>query len=141
MFHTLIVLGNVGRDPEMRFTPSGQAVTTFSLATNRNTKNQAGEWVKEPIWFRVSTFGKEAERCNQYLHKGSRVIIEGHLRSDSSGNPRVYQRQDGSYAASYEVNAQRVTFVSTKTESSSESGGTEEMGEIATDNSEDNIPF
>jgi single-strand DNA-binding protein len=58
MYHTLIIVGNVGKDPEMRYTPSGQAVTSFSVATNRQYTTGNGEQVKETIWFRVSTWGK-----------------------------------------------------------------------------------
>ena len=82
MYHTIIIVGNVGRDPEMRYTPAGQAVTSFSVATNRNYTNSAGAQVKETIWFRVSAWGKQAETCNQYLHKGSKVLIEGRLTPD-----------------------------------------------------------
>jgi len=72
MFHTLIIVGNVGRDPEMRYTPSGQAVTSFSVASNRRYTSSNGEQVNETIWFRVSAWGKQAEICNQFLKKGSR---------------------------------------------------------------------
>ena len=61
MYHTLIIVGNVGKDPEMRYTPSGQAVTSFSVATNKQYTNGQGETVKETIWFRVSAWGKQAE--------------------------------------------------------------------------------
>ena len=81
MYHTLIIAGNVGKDPEMRYTPSGQAVTSFSVATNRQYTNNNGETVKETIWFRISAWGKMAETCNQYLKKGSKVYIEGSLRT------------------------------------------------------------
>ena len=79
MYHTIIIVGNVGKDPEMRYTPSGQAVTSFSVATNRQYTSGNGEQVKETIWFRVSTWGKTAEVCNQYVKKGSKVLVEGHI--------------------------------------------------------------
>src|SRR6185369_14782291 len=75
MFHTIIIVGNVGKDPEMRYTPSGQAVTSFSVATNRQYTTGSGEQVKETIWFRVTTWGKQAEVCNQYVKKGSKVLV------------------------------------------------------------------
>ena len=104
MFHTLIIVGNVGRDPEMRYTPSGQAVTSFSVASNRKYTTSNGEQVTETIWFRVSAWGKQAEVCNQFLKKGSRVLIEGRLTPDkATGSPRIWQKQDGSSGASYEV--------------------------------------
>jgi single-strand DNA-binding protein len=117
MFHTLLIVGNLGKDPEMRYTPSGQAVTSFSVATNRQYQGANGEMVKETIWFRISTWGKQAETCNQYLHKGSKVLIEGRLQPDANtGGPRVFQRQDGTSAASFEVTASTVRFLSSKEE-------------------------
>ena len=83
MYHTIIIAGNVGKDPEMRYTPSGQAVTSFSVATNRQYTTGNGEQVKETIWFRISTWGKTAEICNQYVKKGSKVLIEGRLTGSS----------------------------------------------------------
>ncbi len=91
MYQTIIIAGNVGRDPEMRYTPSGQAVTSFSVATNRQYTNNNAETVKETIWFRVSAWGKQAETCNQYLKKGSKVLVEGRLTADpATGGPRIW---------------------------------------------------
>ena len=84
MWHTLIVVGNLGRDPEMRYTPSGQAVTSFSVATSRQYTSSNGQLVKETVWFRVSAWGKQAETCNQYLKKGSKVLVEGRLSPDQA---------------------------------------------------------
>lgn len=113
MWHQIIVVGNLGRDPEMRYTPSGQPVTSFSVATNRQYTNSGGELVKEVCWFHVTTWGKSAETCNQYLKKGSSVLVEGRLSPDkSSGNPRVWTKQDGTPGASYEVTASTVRFLS-----------------------------
>jgi single-strand DNA-binding protein len=116
MYHTVIVAGHLGNDPEMRMTPTGDAVVNMSVATNNNTKNTAGEWVKQPIWFRVSVFGKRAESCNKFLHKGSKVLVEGTLKPDESGSPKIFQRQDGTNGSSYEINASRVTLLSAASE-------------------------
>ena len=116
MWHTIIIAGNVGRDPEMRYTPSGQAVTSFSVATDDSYKASDGERVKRTIWFRISAWGKLAETCSQYLHKGSKVLIEGRLNADDRGNPRTFQRQDGTTSASFEVTANTVRFLSPKGE-------------------------
>jgi single-strand DNA-binding protein len=117
MYQTLIIAGNVGRDPEMRYTPSGQAVTSFSVATNRQYTNNNGETVKETIWFRISAWGKTGEICNQYLKKGSKVLVEGRLTADpATGGPRVWTAQDGSTRASFEVYAQTVRFLSSRSE-------------------------
>ena len=131
-FHTIIIVGNLGRDPEMRYAPSGDAVTSFSVASNRQYTDSSGQKVKETIWFRVSVWGKQAESVNTYLQKGSSVLIEGNLRPDKeTGNPKTFTRSDGSTGASYEVNARTVRFLSTKGGvadgiSDSSNGGTDE---------------
>ena len=123
MYQTVILAGNLGRDPEMRYTPSGQAVTSFSVATNRQYTNNNGETIKETIWFRISVWGKMAETCNQYLKKGSKVLVEGRLTADAAtGGPRIWTGQDGQPRASFEVNAQTVRFLSSRGET--DSGGT-----------------
>src|SRR4030065_1398462 len=108
-YHTIILVGNLGRDPEMRYTPSGQAVTNFSVAVNDNYTNSSGEKVDRTIWVRVSTWGRQAETCNQYLKKGRKVLVEGRLQADpATGGPGVYTRQDGSMGSSFEISAQTV---------------------------------
>ena len=137
MFHTLIFAGNLGREPEMRYTPAGQSVTSFSVATNRSYTNGAGEKVTETIWFRVSAWGKLAETCNAYLHKGSKVLVEGRLTADENGGPRIWNGQDGAPRASFEVTAATVRFLSSRGESSDESEpAPESHGQEA-----DEIPF
>ena len=112
-FHTILIIGHLGRDPEMRYTPAGQAVTNFNLASNRQYTDANGQPVKETIWFRVATWGKTAENCNQYLKKGSLVLVEGRLVCDlDTGGPRLYSRQDGTPSASFEVSASTVRFLS-----------------------------
>ena len=102
MYHTLILVGNVGRDPEMRYTPSGQAVTSFSVATSHKYTANSGEQVKETVWFRVTTWGKQAETCNQYVKKGSKVLVEGRLTADNAtGGPKIWKAQDGTPRASF----------------------------------------
>lgn len=138
MYHTIILVGNLGRDPEMRYTPSGQAVTNLNVATNRQYTASDGTQVKETIWFRVSTWGKSAETCNQYLRKGSKVLIEGRLIPDpSTGGPRTYTRQDGSPGAAFEVNASTVRFLSSRDEVDTERS----FGEPGGDEVDDDIPF
>jgi len=138
MFHTIIIVGNLGRDPEMRYTPSGQAVTNFSVATSRQYTASDGNHIKETIWFRVSTWGKQAETCNQYLKKGSKVLVEGRLTPDAAtGGPRLWTRQDGTPAASFEVSASTVRFLSSRGEVEGEAAYSE--GSAAA--GEDDIPF
>ena len=139
MFHKVILVGNLGRDPEMRYTPSGQAVTNLSVATNRTYTDNAGNQVKQTIWFRVSVWGKQAESSHQYLRKGRQVLVEGRLNPDDNGNPRIWNAQDGTPRASFEVTAETVRFL----------GGAGEVGAAASQDepalgapeSEDEIPF
>ena len=137
MYQKIIIAGNLGRDPEMRYTPSGQAVTNFSVATNRQYTASDGQLVKETTWFRVSAWGKLAETCNQYLRRGSKVLVEGRLNADpSSGGPRVYTRQDGSTGSSFEITADTIRFLSTRQddEAYQGQGGADQMDD-------DDIPF
>jgi len=118
MFHTIIIAGNVGKDAEMRYTPSGQAVTSFSLASGRKYTNNAGQEINETIWFRITTWGKTAEVCNQYVKKGMKVLVEGSLKGDpNTGSPRIWTKQDGTAGASFEVTANVVRFLSSRNES------------------------
>ena len=104
MYHTIIIVGNLGKDPEMRYTPSGQAVTSFSVASSREYTGSNGQKVKETIWFRVSAWGKQAETTNQFLRKGSKVLVEGRLIPDqATGSPRIFTRQDGTTGSSFEI--------------------------------------
>jgi single-strand DNA-binding protein len=116
MFQTIILVGNLGKEPEMRYTNSGQPVTTLSVATNRRYNDANDQPVKETTWFRVSVWGKQAESCNQYLHKGSRVVVEGRLTPDpETGGPRIWE-SNGKIGASYEITASTVRFLSTRDE-------------------------
>ena len=112
MYQRLIITGNLGREPEMRFTPNGDPVTTFSVATSRKYDGK-----DETTWFRVSVWGKQAESCSQYLHKGSKVLVEGALKADAQGSPRVFERKDGTWGSSFEVTAENVRFLDGKADS------------------------
>ena len=142
MYQKLILVGRLGRDPEMRFTPTGQAVTSFSVATDRQYTDQSGKPVKETVWFRITAWGKLAETCNNFLQKGKLVLIEGRLTVDAkTGGPRTWVGQDGQPRASYEVTANTVKFLSQRSEGAGAGageGGVEEEMDIAP--SED-IPF
>lgn len=138
MYHTIIIVGNLGKDPEMRYTPSGAPVTSFSVASSRPYTNSKGERVKETIWFRVSAWNKLAETCNNFLHKGSKVLIEGRLVPDvASGGPRIFTRADGTSGASFEINAATVRFLESKAESTGGPG--EDISDAIADDEE--IPF
>ncbi len=117
MFHKVIVVGHVGRDPELRYLPDGTPVTSFSVATNRRRRNPDGTTTDETIWFRVSAFRKLAETCNSFLQKGRLVLVEGQLRPDpATGGPRTWTGNDGTVRASYELNALDVRFLGARGE-------------------------
>lgn len=137
MFQKLTLVGNVGRDPEMRFTPSGSAVTSFSMATNSQYTSQGGETVKETTWFRVTTWGKQAEVCNQYVKKGMTVLVEGKLTPDkTTGGPRIWTNKAGAAQSSFEVNASTVRFLSHKEAQAQD----QTAGEMPVED-DDQIPF
>ena len=144
MYQKIIIVGNLGGDPEMRYMPSGQAVTNFSVATNRRWTNQEGQSVDETTWFRVSVWGRQAETANQYLSKGRKVLIEGRLKPDGNpGGPRLWTRQDGSVAASFEITADSVKVLGGRDDMGGGTMGEEQMsysgGPAAQE--EDDIPF
>jgi single-strand DNA-binding protein len=123
MYQRLVLVGNLGRDPEMRYTPNGAAVTSFSVATSRRYTTADGQQKEETAWFRVSVWGKQAETCNQYLSKGSKVLVEGALVPDENGGPRVWTDKEGKPRASFEVRAVGVKFLSSKREGTQNAGG------------------
>jgi single-strand DNA-binding protein len=141
MFQQLTIVGYLGNDPVMRYTPSGTAVTSFSVATSNSYTNNAGQKVDETTWFRVSVWGSQAESCSQYLSKGRPVLVIGRLKPDpETGGPRIYPRKDGSMGASFEINAQNVRFLPSG--GSSGTGGYEaDMGDEPGGGEEDEIPF
>jgi len=83
----VLIIGNLGRDPEMRYTPSGKPVTSFSVAVSRGWTTSAGEKREATEWFNIVAWGALAEICNQYLRKGSRVYVEGRLQTRSWDDP------------------------------------------------------
>lgn len=109
----IIVIGHLGRDPEMRYTPNGQGVTSFSIASSRRYTTSGGETREETEWFNVSAWGRLAETCNQFLAKGRQVYVEGRLRS------RSYEGRDGQTRFVNEINVTDVQFL----------GGGNQMGE------------
>jgi len=101
----VILIGNVGNDPEMRYTPDGKPVTSFNLAVSRRYTTREGERREETEWFTVVTWNRLAETCNQFLAKGRRAYVEGRLRS------RVWEGQDGQKRFRNEVIANKVVFL------------------------------
>lgn len=139
MYQKLTIVGNTGRDPEMRYLANGTAVTSLSVASNRKWNDKAtGEQKEETTWFRVSVFGAQAETVNQYVRKGRQVLVEGRLNPDATtGGPRLFTRQDGSVGTSYEVIADTVRFLG----SNGNSNGNADSGTAGYDAEEEEIPF
>jgi single-strand DNA-binding protein len=99
----VMIIGNLGSDPEMRYTPSNRAVTQFNVAVNQSTKNQqTGEWVEETDWFRVSVWGDRAERMAETLRKGNKVFVEGRFKT------REFEGRDGQKRTSLEITADSI---------------------------------
>jgi single-strand DNA-binding protein len=111
MYQRITIVGNLGGDPTMKFLPNGTPVTNFSVATNRRWTGSDGQQQEETTWFRISVFGNQAEACNQYLGTGRQVLVEGRLRPDDNGGPRVWEGNDGQPRASFDVVAQTVKFL------------------------------
>ena len=104
----IILLGNLGKDPELRYTASQTPVCTFSLATGERRKDQSGNWTDHTEWHNVVTFGRTAENCNSYLQKGRQVYIEGRVQT------RKWEDKQGNTRYTTEVVANNVQFVGTK---------------------------
>ncbi|MDD5449677.1 MAG: single-stranded DNA-binding protein [Candidatus Omnitrophica bacterium] len=101
----VFLIGNLTRDPELRYIPSGTAVTTFTIASNRVYKDQAGEKKEEVCFVRVVVWGRRAEVCGEFLSKGSPIFVEGRLQS------RNWEDQSGQKRSTIEVNASNVQFL------------------------------
>lgn len=132
----VMVIGHLGKDPEMRFTPSGRPVTTFSVAVSRSWNTADGERRSETEWFNIVAWGNLAEICNQYLHKGQQVYIEGRLQT------RNWEDKEGKRHTSVEVVANEMLMLGDRREASSSSQESEEnkdQSEPMVD--EDEFPF
>jgi single-strand DNA-binding protein len=113
MLNKIMLIGNLGRDPELNVTQEGTPVTKFSLAVSRNTKTSTGERKEETEWFNIVAWRQLAETCERYLHKGSKVYIEGRLQT------RKYTDRNGVERTSIEVIASDMEMLTPKSASSS----------------------
>ena len=109
-FNKIIIVGYLGRDPEIRYTPQGEAVCNFSVATTERRKDQTGEMQDMTTWFRVTVWRRQAEIANQYLSKGKQVYVEGKLRQAE------YTDRDGNRRTTLEVTASDIQFLGAKGE-------------------------
>ena len=131
----ILIIGNLGSDPEMRYTPNGNPVTSFTVATNRRYKTADGEDKDETEWFRVSAWNRLAENTNQFLQRGSKVYVEGRLSS------RTYVSNDGETRVSLDVNATEVRFLDSRNSASTSSSASKDSNEQSTSSSEDSENF
>lgn len=117
MYQQITLVGNLGNDPEMRYTASGVPVTGFSLAVNRTWVNQEGERQDKTTWFRVTAWRKLAETTSQYLSKGRQVLVIGEVE-----DPSTWTDRDGNQRASLEVTATTIKFIGSRTDAEMGSG-------------------
>ncbi len=133
----VIIVGNLGRDPELKYTQSGTPVARLSVATTRSYNGKQGDRVDETEWHRVVVWSKQAEHCNNYLSKGRQVYIEGRLRTSS------YEDKDGGKRYSTEIVADTVQFLGSKDGSTKQQTPTTEgdQGYVPKGGADDDIPF
>ena len=124
----ILLIGNCGSDPEMRYTPNGSMVVNFSLAVNSYRNSPEGDQIQETEWFRVSCWNKTAESVNQFLQKGQRCFVEGRFKSSN------YTANDGTQRQSNEVTAFRVIFLDRSTGNASDEAMTKENNSSQTTN-------
>ena len=110
MYQLLTIIGRLGKNPEMRYTPAGIPVCKFSVATDRVWNNDQGQRQEETTWHNVTVWRKQAETCAQYLTKGSLVLVTGTVKAQG------FTSRDGQASASLEITAENVKFLSTKSE-------------------------
>ncbi len=129
MLNKIMLIGNLGREPEMSYTPSGKAITKFSLAVNRRWKDrESGEQHEETTWFNIVAWDRLAETCNSYLHKGSKIFIEGRMTS------RKYTDKDGVERTVWDVIANDMQMLDTK-------GAGQAAGAASGEMDPDQVPF
>jgi single-strand DNA-binding protein len=121
MYQKIVIVGNLGNDPELRYTPQGDAVASFRAAVNRRWTDRDGQPGEETTWFHISVWGAQAEACKRYLSKGRLVLVEGRLIPDqASGGPRIWTGNDDQPRANFELRANTVRFLGSNNERSQE---------------------
>ena len=132
MYQNTVVVGHLGRDPEMKYTQDGTPVTSFSIATTRKWTGKDGQPAEETTWFRVAVWGKLGETCNQYLSKGRLVLVEGTISASA------YKSREGEARASLELRASTVRFLGGHAEGEAKGDAT---GPAVSMKTEEEIPF
>jgi single-strand DNA-binding protein len=138
MYQQLTLIGNLGNDPEMRYTPTGVAVTSFSLAVSRSWTGKDGQRQEKTIWFRINAWDKLAETASQYLSKGRQVFVVGELEE-----PRTFNDRDGNTRVSLDVRALTIKFLGRAADGSGAATHTAAGTQAppAADMHEEDIPF
>ena len=135
-FNRIILVGNLGRDPELRYTTQGTAVCSFSMATNEKRKDASGQYIEHVTWFRVTLWGKQAEAASQYLSKGRAVYIEGWLRVED------WTDRDGKPRHNLEVNATDMQFIGGgEKHEGAKAAASASTGEQSKPIDDDDVPF
>jgi len=134
MYQQITLIGNLGSDPEMRYTPSGVPVTNFSLAINRRWTNQEGQPQEKTHWFRITTWRRQAEIANQYLAKGRRVMVVGEFES-----ARPYTDRDGNPRVAIDITARDIRFLEPRESDANNHASEAAVAEAETGNGD--IPF
>jgi single-strand DNA-binding protein len=138
MYQKIILVGNLGSDPERRATPDGTPVTSFSVATNKRWTTKDGQQGEKTVWWRVTCWRALAETCAKYLTKGRQVLVEGEL-----SEPRAWQGKDGEWRASLDLTAYTVKFVGGREDaprdgaSAPNAGAVEPIGVVG----DEDVPF
>lgn len=159
-FNKIILVGNLGKDPELRYTPQGTAVCSFSMATNEKRRDKSGEFQNIATWFKVTLWGNQAETASKYLSKGRPVYIEGRLRieewTDRDGNPRQSlevngtdmqfigggdRSEAGDYSGGYERDDHATHSGPPQERSTAASSGGASSAPVAAPAGDDDIPF
>ena len=130
----VIIVGNLGQDPESRFTPQGTAVTNLSVATNESWKNQSGEYQDRTEWHRVVMYGKMAETANEYMHKGMMVYIEGRLQTNEWEDQNQVKRK------TTEIRCDNFTMLGKRSDGAQEKKS-ESADESFDESQDDDLPF
>ncbi|MFN8492199.1 MAG: single-stranded DNA-binding protein [Caldilineaceae bacterium] len=136
MFQQLMLIGHVGQQPEMRYTPSGTAVANFSLAVNKRSTNAEGQVQEKTTWFRVTMWEKKAELASQYLHKGSKVMVVGEINE-----ARPWTDQSGNLRASLEMTAHELRFLDSRGREQDEGANKATSSEPSQEAAPADIPF
>lgn len=134
-YNRVILIGNLTREPELRYTPNNTAVTDLGLAVNRSYQDGSGEWQEDTVFVDVTVWGRKAENASQYLEKGSRVFIEGRLTFDQ------WETDGGENRSKLSVTAEQVEYLDGSGDGKNQDAPDEVLDDVDVEETEDDIPF